>query len=444
MCPVRDFSAAHLLRTYATPLAEAQTGYSSLIETIGNSQLVLIGEASHGTHEFYEARARITQRLIEEKAFTVVAVEADWPDAYRVNRFVRLRSADRDPDEALSGFKRFPAWMWRNTVVRDFVDWMRGHNSRLPEERRAGVYGLDLYSLNTSITEVLSFLEKVDPEAARRARYRYSCFEDFGEDTQAYGYAASFNLDKSCEEQVIRQLTEMRQRAVDLANRDGRVEPDEFFYAEQNARLVKNAEEYYRSMFAGRVISWNLRDQHMADTLDALLSHLGKGTKAVLWAHNSHLGDARATQMGRSGEWNVGQLVRERHGSQAFLVGFTTYAGTVTAADNWDEPPQRFNVRPALPGSYEELLHEVEIPRFLLRSTGKKEVAEVLRRSRLERAIGVIYRPQTERISHYFDAVLPDQFDAVIHMDRTRALEPLEFGALWQPGEAPETYPSAL
>src|SRR5205814_5196587 len=246
-------SAAHLLRTYATPLAEAQTGYSTLIETIGNSQLVLIGEASHGTHEFYEARARITQRLIEEKAFTVVAVEADWPDAYRVNRFVRLRSADRDPDEALSGFKRFPAWMWRNTVVRDFVDWMRGHNSRLPEERRAGFYGLDLYSLNTSITEVLSFLEKVDPEAARRARYRYSCFEDFGEDTQAYGYAASFNLDKSCEEQVIRQLTEMRQRAVDLANRDGRVEPDEFFYAEQNARLVKNAEEYYRSMFAGRV-----------------------------------------------------------------------------------------------------------------------------------------------------------------------------------------------
>jgi erythromycin esterase-like protein len=298
-----------------------------------------------------------------------------------------------------------------------------------------------------SMRAVLQYLDKVDPEAAQRARYRYSCLEHFGEDSQAYGYAASFGMSQTCEDEVIKQLVELQRHAADYSSRDGQVAADEFFFAEQNARLVKNAEEYYRSMFHGRVSSWNLRDTHMVETLDALVGHLdrlGGRSKVVLWAHNSHLGDARATQMGQGGEVNIGQLVRERHDGDTALIGFTTYTGTVTAAADWDEPAERKRVRSGLPGSYEALFHEVGIPRFWLPlRTGP--AAEALRRPRLERAIGVIYRPDTERISHYFTAELPAQFDAVIHLDHTRALEPLERTAGWETGEeVPETYPTAM
>jgi erythromycin esterase-like protein len=287
----------------------------------------------------------------------------------------------------------------------------------------------------------------VDPEAARRARYRYSCFEHFGEDTQAYGYAASVGITDSCENEVVTQLIELQRRAADLAQRDGRVAADEFFFAEQNARLVKNAEQYYRSMFQGRVSSWNLRDRHMAETLDALRAHLDltrRGAKVVVWEHNSHLGDARATEMGERGEWNVGQLVREQVGTQAVLVGFTTYDGTVTAATDWGGPAERKSVRPALPGSYEALFHSLRSQRFLLDLRDDAEAAALLRTPRLERAIGVIYRPETERVSHYFRAQLPAQFDAVIHIDRTRAVEPLERNSQWVAGELPETFPTGV
>jgi erythromycin esterase-like protein len=362
---------------------------------------------------------------------------------------VRGLSAGATSIEALVGFKRFPTWMWRNADVLDFVGWLRTHNDAQPKpEQKVGFYGLDLYSLHSSIEAVLSYLDKIDPEAARRARYRYACFEDFGEDPQAYGYAASFGLDASCENEVVSQLVELQRRASDYARRDGRLAEDELFYAEQNARLIKNAEAYYRSMFRGHVLSWNLRDRHMTETLDALRSaaHLNQAgpAKIVVWEHNSHLGDARATEMGERGEWNVGQLMRERHGPEAVLVGFTTYTGTVTAASDWGAPAERKRVRPALANSYEALFHAVEVPRFLLNLHHNEPLNTALRQPRLERAIGVIYRPETERISHYFNARLSDQFDVVLHFDETRAVEPLERNVAWEQGETPETFPSGV
>ncbi|HEV2131500.1 MAG TPA: erythromycin esterase family protein [Longimicrobiaceae bacterium] len=446
--PENSSSTAEIIRRAAHPLTGHSADYDALLERIGDARVVLLGEATHGTHEFYRERAHITQRLIEEKGFTTVAVEADWPDAYRVNRYVRGASEDGSAAEALGDFQRFPRWMWRNVDVLNLVDWLREYNDPLSERHpKVGFYGLDLYSLFTSIEEVLGYLEEVDPEAAKRARYRYGCFEHFGEDSQAYGYAAEFGLTASCEDQAVQQLLDLQRRAAELAGRNGRIPEDEFFYAEQNARLGKNAEEYYRTMFRGRVSSWNLRDRHMAETLDALLQHFdrkGQHTRVVVWEHNSHIGDARATDMGDSGEWNVGQLAREAYGEDAVLVGFTTHHGTVTAASDWDTPAERKHVRPALAGSYEKLFHGVGIPEFLLLLDEESLVAEELRGPRLERAIGVIYRPETERLSHYFNASLSEQFDAVIHFDETRAVEPLERTAGWETGEAPETYPFAV
>jgi erythromycin esterase-like protein len=434
-----------VLRGAAVWFEPAADGFGPLWEAIGDASLVLIGEASHGTHEFYRTRAELTKALIRRKGFNIVAVEADWPDAYRANRWVGHASGDAAADAALADFTRFPRWMWRNRDVVNFLEWLHGHNRPLDAASRVGFYGLDLYSLHASIGAVLAYLRKVDPAAADRARYRYGCFEDFGEDTQGYGYAATIGLSRSCEDDVVAQLVEMRRRAAEYAARDGRVAADEYFFAEQNARLVRNAEEYYRSMFAGRVESWNLRDTHMMETLEALRGHIRQTSghaRAVVWAHNSHLGDARATQMGDRGEINLGQLVRQAHGAQARLIGFTTHTGSVTAASDWDEPSQRRRVRPSLAGSYERLFHDVGIARFLL-MLDRDDLRAALAPARLERAIGVIYRPESERISHYFRARLPEQFDAVLHVDETHALEPLEPWAR-EEADLPETYPSAL
>jgi erythromycin esterase-like protein len=436
-----------VLRDVAHPLRGTSDDFDPLLALIGGARFVLIGEASHGTHEFYRIRAEITKRLIREKGFQAVAVEADWPDAYRVNRFVHGRDSDTDATDALGGFKRFPQWMWRNADVLDFVGWLRAHNEGQREDAKVGFYGLDLYSMHASMEAVLRYLAVVDPAAAERARFRYACFEHFGEDAQAYGYAASVGLTPSCERAVVDQLIELRLAAADYAHRDGRVAADDLFFAEQNARLVRNAERYYRAMFGSRTQSWNLRDQHMAETLDSLIAFLGangSSAKVVLWAHNSHLGDARATELGAGGELNVGQLVRQRYGRDATLIGFTTCTGTVTAASNWDEPAERKVVRPALPESFEALFHEVGLGNFSLDLSAGGGAAETLARPRLERAIGVIYRPETERLSHYFQARLPAQFDAILHYDVTRAVEPLERTGVWERGELPETYPSAL
>ena len=439
-------SPAEVLREAAHPLEGAGRDYDPLLDMVGDARVVLLGEASHGTHEFYRERARITQRLIEERGFTVVAVEADWPDAYRVNRWVRAAGEDNVAAEALGNFERFPRWMWRNRDVLAFISWLRDFNDSLsPGERKVGFYGLDLYSLFGSIDAVIRYLEDVDPEAARQARYRYGCFDHFGEDTQAYGYAAEVGMAPSCESAVVQQLQDLQRRAAELSRRNGRIPEDEFFFAEQNARLVKNAEEYYRTMFRGRVPSWNLRDRHMAETLDHLLAHFdrkGGETRAVVWEHNSHIGDARATSMGAEGEWNVGQLARERYGSRAVLVGFSTYSGRVTAASDWGAPAERKWVRPALPGSFEALFHELDVPDLLLPMRGDGRIASVLGEPGLERAIGVIYRPETERLSHYFEALLPAQFDAVIHFDETAAVEPLDLTPGWITGEPPETFPT--
>ncbi|WP_263419466.1 erythromycin esterase family protein [Terriglobus albidus] len=426
----------------AIPLLFEDNDYDPLLQWIGDRKLVLIGEASHGTHDFYRERALITRRLIEEKGFSAVAIEGDWPDTSRVHSFLQGGSCDKDARAALNDFRRFPAWMWRNIDVLAFIDWLSEFNRGKTDRNRVGFYGLDLYSMHTAMQKVLEYLDSADPEAAKRARSRYACFDHFGEDTQAYGYAAAFGLTEDCEQEVVAQLIEMRRWTLDRTSRHGSVAPDDYLFAEQNARLVQNAERYYRSMFAGRAESWNVRDEHMAETL-LWLSQYVPGGKVVVWAHNSHLGDARATEMALHGEHNLGQLMREHDADDVFLIGFTTYSGEVTAASQWDGPAERKIVRPALKGSFEALFHETGISGFLL-SLHDEHVSRLLDEPHLERAIGVIYRPETERVSHYFHSRLSRQFDAVIHMDRTMALIPFELASRSETGEVPETYPFAL
>ncbi|HEX2546688.1 MAG TPA: erythromycin esterase family protein [Ramlibacter sp.] len=434
------------LRPHVRALPGPAAGDDLLVRQLAGAKLALLGEASHGTHEFYAERVALSQRMILEHGFNAVVVEADWPDAWRANRYIRGRSDDRSAADALSGFERFPTWMWRNTVVRDFVEWLREHNAQRPISQQVGFYGMDLYSLYTSVRSVLEYLDRVDPEAAQRARSRYTCFDHFGEDSQAYGYAASFGMKSSCEDEVIQQLREMNRRANELLAASNEDRAD-LFFAQQNARLVRNAEEYYRTMFHGRVSSWNLRDSHMVETLEALEKHLkvqAGNARMLVWAHNSHLGDASATEMGDMGEWNVGQLARERWGDDAVLVGFSTHRGTVTAASEWDGVAERKRVRPGLDGSYEDLFHQLGEERFWLPLRSEARLAGLLAEKRLQRAIGVIYQPRTERMSHYFHTRLPAQFDVMIHIDETRAIEPLVPEPTWHAGEPAETYPTGL
>ena len=387
-----------------------------LLETIGESaRFVLLGEATHGTQEFYELRAEITRRLIAERGFRAVAVEADWPAAARVNAYVQGGGADEDAVAALGDFTSFPRWMWRNEVIVELVEWMRSHGGG------AGFYGLDLYSLRQSIDAVVDYLERVDPEAAERARSRYACFDHY--DEQAYGRATAYGQKEPCEEEVVAQLRELRDRATELAGRDGRSARDAQFFAEQNAQLAADAERYYRAMFQGRANSWNLRDTHMADTLDRLDAHVERAG-VVVWAHNSHLGDARATSMSyERGELNLGQLARERHGGDAVtIVGLTTHTGTVTAARDWDRPAEQRIVRPSMPGSVERLLHDSGIDRGML----DLRAGDLLDDERWQRMVGVVYRPETERFSHYVAARASRQFDLLVHLDTTTALRALD------------------
>lgn len=447
----------------ARPIEGRDGDYDELVEEIADRRVVLIGEASHGSAEFYAERARITRRLIEEHGFAVVAVEADWPDAYRVNRYVLGLSDDRSANEALADFRRFPTWMWRNTEVVRFVDWLRKYNDEQTDPaRKVRFHGLDLYSLRASMDAVVSYLDEIDPDEARRARERYSCFDHVGAEGQAYGFALANQQAVPCESEAVAQLVALRRRAAEYASRDGWLAEDELFCAEQNAVVVRDAEEYYQQMYRAEVSSWNLRDRHMAATLDALLEHFdhrpgptGAGqvrtghTKVVVWEHNSHIGDARATGMSVRGELNVGQLARQRYGAHnVALIGLTTYDGEVTAAADWGQPARRRTVRAALPESYEHLLHEVVAdglaPARYWLSMSDPVVSDVVAEPRLERAIGVVYRPRTERASHYFPARLDEQFDMVLHIDRTTALQPLDDFAAWEPLEPPETYPTGI
>ena len=437
-----DQSFRGIAARVAQPLSQ-DDALDRIAARASRSSVVLIGEASHGTQEFYATRAALTRRLVTVHGFRAVALEADWPDTFRAHRYATGRSDDADAAEALSDFRRFPAWMWRNETMREFVDWLADFNRGQPDGDVAGLFGLDLYSLHASIQSVLAYLDDADPAAAARARARYACFEYFGDNPQGYGLAVTHGAE-SCEDEVVAQLVDLRRQALGLPLEGGQAASEEFFSAEQNARLVMNAERYYRAMYRGRESTWNLRDTHMAETLDALRERMpGASEGIVVWAHNSHLGDARATEMSRRGEINLGQLARERYGRQVFSIGFSTYEGTVTAASDWDAPMERKRVRPGLPESYERLFHDTGQDRFWV-ELANRDAAQALEGPKLQRAIGVIYRPETERWSHYFQARLPSQFDVLIHIDRTEALKPLDRSAAFHEDEPPETWPTAL
>jgi erythromycin esterase-like protein len=450
------------LEKHAQPLGRTETDYDTLTQAIfGHSEgknFVLIGEASHGTAEFYRIRAEVTKRLIMEKGFDAIAVEADWPDAYRVNRFVSGWSDDTDADAALSNFERFPTWMWRNTEVQAFIEWLhdyneesrgsKNQNSQMGQVEPVGFYGLDLYSMTTSMQAVLTYLGKIDPAEAAAARARYACFGQFINDPQAYGYAIASGIWDSCEQEVIIQLIQLQQKARLYIEKDGAFAGNEYFSAQQNAELVKNAEEYYRAMFRGRPNTWNLRDRHMFETLEKLAMHLGtrlgREARIVVWAHNSHLGNAAATDMGHRGEINIGQLVSEKYGDRGLRIGFSTSRGTVTAASDWDGPAETKIINAPLPGSYEEIFSRLGKKGFYLDLGVRNEAVRMLEEERLQRAIGVIYRPETERMSHYFHTSLPRQFDFMIHIDETEAIVPLPTRIHKRPGEMDETYPSGF
>lgn len=429
-------TALTVVREHAYRLTGASRDYDPLLEAASGKTFVLIGESTHGTQEYYRMRAEITQRLVVELGFDSIAIEGDWPDAWRVNCYV-AGDQSAGAEAALGEFQRFPVWMWRNHEVLAFVRWLQAWNQERPQAERVGFYGLDLYSLYRSAEEVIAYLETVDPEQAEVARQRYATLDHF-HDPQAYGYEAAIRIRPSAAPAVRRQLDELRSRAAAYCAQDGVRAMDAQFAAECNAAAVVNAELYYRAFFGSRVNTWNLRDRHMRDTLLSLHRYRywrgGQG-RAVIWAHNSHVGDARATEMQLQGEWNLGQLIRMDVGDKALLVGFTSYTGQVTAASEWDGDAECKQLQPALLGSYERLFHTTCLDRFYLPLHDLAETA--LEDPLLERAVGVVYLPRSERQSHYFHARLPDQFDAIFHLDETQALEPLEPGSLWATVEAP-------
>jgi erythromycin esterase-like protein len=423
------------VRRAAEPLAPLDhPDFAAPFDRFSKKRVVLLGEASHGTSEFYCARAAITRRLIERHGFSIVAVEADWPDAASVNRYVSKTQGGGQGAQGEPAFQRFPTWMWRNREFEEFVHWLRGHNMGLPESRRAGFYGLDIYNMRGSIAAVLAYLDRTDPGAAKIARERYGCLTPWQRDPATYGRAVLTENYRACEEAVIAQCRDLLDKQLDYGRHDGA----QFFDAAQNARLVAAAERYYRIMYYGGAESWNLRDTHMFDTLRHVLDQRGPQSRAVIWAHNSHIGDARQTGMGlERDEINIGQLVRESFGDEAALIGFGTHAGTVAAASDWDGPMEIKQVRPSLPDSWERVMHDHGPGAFLL----DMKNAAALTEEKPERFIGVIYRPETERLSHYVEASLARQFDAFVWFDQTQAVTPLE-GAGRR--GVPDTYPFGL
>ena len=414
----------------------ATADLAPLMARIGDAKIVLLGEATHGTSEFYRMRDRITKELVLKKGFSFVAIEGDWPDAARVDHYVRHFNY---PASEWTAFARFPTWMWRNNEVRAFVDWLHDHNASTTLKSRTAFYGLDLYSLYNSIQSVVTYLADVDPETAQIARQRYGCLTPWQTDPATYARAALSGTYRTCEKEVVRMLRDLLSKQRDYTAYDGA----RFMDAVQNARLVANAEEYYRTMYYGSRSSWNLRDSHMFETLQSLLTFHGPGSRAIVWAHNSHVGNSAATEMTARGEYNIGHLCRQAYGDGAYIVGFGTDQGTVAAASEWDGPMEVKTVKPARPDSYEYLCHEVAHPQFMLPLSGDDgaTVRKGLLKPRLERAIGVIYRPETELASHYFQAVLPDQFDEYVWFDKSVAVTPFDTAEI---KGLPDTYPFGL
>lgn len=420
-----------IINDFAIPLVNHED-YFRLLDEIGDARYVLIGEASHGTREFYQRRIEITQALIVQKNFNAVVIEGDWPDVYPIHRYIQGEGNINDTEQAFSGFKRFPRWMWRNETMVPFIRWLRTRNDQLSTINKTSMYGLDLYSLNNSMADVIKYLAKVDPEGAERAKHRYGCFDHLSIDPQTYGYLVNQGTKKDCIKEAIEQLLELQFRTYEGMRKNSLSSEEEHFCAMQNARLVKNAEKYYRAMFLDHISSWNIRDQHMAETFHAIADHIegftDRPAKIIVWAHNSHVGDARATEMSERGEINIGQLIRESNPKDTFNIGFSTYEGSVTAADDWDLPGERKVLNKGLKGSYEELFHNVSHTNFILPLRKNETLLHYLEIPRLQRAIGVIYRPESERTSHYFFTKLPYQFDAIIHLDETSAINPLDIG----------------
>jgi erythromycin esterase-like protein len=453
-----------LLRSSLTPLPSITTpSIASHFDTFASNRLVLLGDGSHGTSEFYTARAEITKQLVEKHGYTMVALEADWPDAEALDRYVRLRpgrkakiggadeskeSGKGGEDEVFEAFKRFPTWMWRNAEMQELVEWLRTHNAALPPKDRVGIYGMDLYSLGTSMKAIISYLDSVDPAMAAAARKRYGCLQPWAEEPQEYGLEVVQGME-SCEGKVVAMLTDLLSKRLEYAAHPG--DGEEFHSTEQNAYVVRDAERYYKAMYYSSAGSWTLRDSHMVDTLRRLLKFKPEGSKAVVWAHNSHCGDARHTAMGRRRkEFNIGQLCRETFGKEnVALIGCGTHTGTVAAASNWGDDMQVMKVKPSMRESWERVAHETGVESFLLdlrESVMSREVRETLaeEKSRLERFIGVIYRPDTERVSHYSAADLVNQFDAFVWFDETQAVKPLEVRQPHTPLGVGETYPFGL
>jgi erythromycin esterase-like protein len=431
---------AERVRDAALPLGEPDD-LNPLLDAIGDARFVLLGEATHGTSEFYNWRAEITKRLVEEKGFSFVAVEGDWPDCYRVNRYVkRYPDSGRDAEEVLHAFERWPTWMWANREVVGLADWLRDHNRSRPADQQVGFYGLDVYSLWDSMREVVQYLERIDPEAARAARRAYGCFDPYYEEAQDYARATAL-VPTSCEDEAVRMLQAIRAKAPEYRS-DGR---DAYFDAEQNALVARNAELYYRTMVRGGPSSWNVRDHHMVETLDRLMVHHGSRAKAIVWEHNTHIGDARFTNMARAGMVNVGQLVREAYEREGvLLVGFGTHRGTVIAAEEWGAPMQRMRVPEARPGSLEDVLHRAGDGRDLLllfdgTGGGEHGLAAPVE----HRAIGVVYDPRAERWGNYVPSVVSRRYDAFLFVDETQAVDPLHLRVRVD-GELPETYPSGV
>ena len=432
-------SESSLLReidALAHPL-RAVDDLDALIASIGDSRYVLLGEATHGTSEFYKWRDDISRRLIVEKGFSFIAVEGDWPDCYAVNRYVKGIDGG-SAEEVLHAFARWPTWMWANREIVDLAEWMHSHNRLLPSDRQVGFYGLDVYSLWESMHSVLDYLERMDPDLARHARRAYACFEPYEEDAQEYARATVL-VPTSCEDEAVRILSALRSRVSEFQG-DG---PDAYFNAEQNALVARNAELYYRTMVRGGAASWNVRDNHMVETLNRLMTHHGPDAKAIVWEHNTHIGDARFTDMARSGMVNVGQLVRQEHEHEGVcLIGFGTHHGTVIAGREWGAPMQRMEVPEARAGSYENAMNDAGLGDSLfLFPKGDAPETERLREVRGHRAIGVVYNPSTEHWGNYVPTILPGRYDAFLYLEETSALDPLHMRVL-RDGEVPETYPT--
>ncbi len=429
---------AQLLHDHAEPLPspEDASGFGTHFDRFSDARVLLLGEATHGSREFYLARAAITRRMIERHGFSVVAVEADWPDAARIDDYVRHQAPRPSRGES---FVRFPTWMWRNQETLAFADWLRSHNASLPNNRRVAFRGLDLYSLHQSMNAVLDFLGSRDTAAAEVARERYSCLFPWSDDPAAYGHATMRAGHADCEELVVAQLRALFDQRIATLNGDG----ENWFDAVQNARVVVAAEQYYRALYRGSAESWNLRDRHMFATLQALLTHGGDHAKAVVWAHNSHIGNAAATAMGWRGQFNLGQVCRMAHGDEVVAIGFGTDRGLVAAASDWGGPMEVKSIQPARTDSWEHAFRHAGFARSLTdwRSPARRALAEGLRRRLLERAIGVVYRPETELLSHYFEAILPEQFDAYVWFEETRPVTPL---GVEHPSGVPETWPFGL